>query len=55
MKPLAYAVLAGVLLAGCARQSTPRADDDVVPALTPETFDQAIAQGAVLVDFWADW
>ena len=48
-------VAAGFLLASCGVESAPRADDDVVRALTPESFDQAIASGVVLVDFWADW
>ena len=55
MKPLALALAAGVLLVGCGKDSTPRADDDIVPALSPDDFDQTIAKGTVLVDFWTDW
>lgn len=47
--------LVTVLVAGCGVQAPAPAESGKVPALTDETFDAAVAQGVVLVDFWATW
>lgn len=44
-----------VLVAGCGVQAPAPAESGKVQALTDETFDAAVAQGVVLVDFWAPW
>ena len=50
MRLLGTSVLAGLLLAGCGKDNPSE-----VTSLTEETFDKAIANGIVLVEFWGAW
>lgn len=62
MKYLMLIALTTVALgggAGCPKQKAPAASaaahDNVVMISSSEQFDQAVASGFVLVDFWATW
>lgn len=55
IRTLVAAVFSVLLLAGCGLQTPAAAESGKIPALTDDTFEQAVASGVVLVDFWAPW